>query len=603
MQDALNYAAGVRPDAYGLDGRNDGVRIRGGTPDVYLDGLRQAYGYYTSTARTDPYTLERAEVLRGPSGMLFGAGTVAGVVNMVSKRPQVETQREVGVQVGSWNRKQIQTDLTGPLNEEGTLSYRLIALKRDADTQVDHVPDNRSLIAPSLSWRPSGATTLTLQALWQKDESGSTSQFFPWAGTIEPTSQGRLPSNRFIGEPSDGYDTERKTFGWLFEHQINDAFAVRQNFRYADNESDSHYHYANFWTTWTPPTIGRTYYKAITETRITTLDNHAELKISTGDVRHIILAGADYSRQIEDVLSGSDSSTTIDAYNPVYGVDVANPTLTASPTTDQRQFGVYVQDQLKYGSWIVLAGLRHDRAISGKEGSDDEKTNATTHRLGAMYQVGNGWAPYVSYSESFTPVAGVDANGNRYKPLRGEQIEVGVKFQPERGATNFTLSAYDLKERNQSITDPANPNFQIQVGETNTRGVELETKTTLNRVLDLIASYNYTDADKQIEGLPQHMASTWMLYRYAIGEIAGFSTGAGVRYLSSFRDRSGGGRGPEIPAVTLLDLMFAYDQKNWRYALNINNATDKEYFSTCLARGDCWWGARRNIVASATYRF
>src|SRR5690349_10576497 len=83
VQDALNYAAGVRSDAYGQDSRTDSVRIRGATPDVYLDGLRQSYGYYTSTTRTEPYTLERLEVLRGPAGMLFGAGTAAGVVNMV----------------------------------------------------------------------------------------------------------------------------------------------------------------------------------------------------------------------------------------------------------------------------------------------------------------------------------------------------------------------------------------------------------------------------------------------------------------------------------------------------------------------------------------
>ena len=115
MQDALNYSAGVRSDAYGLDARTDSVRVRGGYPDVYLDGLRQNYGYYTSTTRTEPYTLERIEVLRGPAGMLFGSGTAAGIVNMVSKRPLLETQREVGVELGSYGRKQIQADLTGAL--------------------------------------------------------------------------------------------------------------------------------------------------------------------------------------------------------------------------------------------------------------------------------------------------------------------------------------------------------------------------------------------------------------------------------------------------------------------------------------------------------
>ena len=168
-------------------------------------------------------------MLRGPSGMLFGAGTAAGVVNMVSKRPLQETQREVGVQFGSFGRKQIQADLTGPLNADGSLSYRLIALQRKSGTQVDHVPDDRSVIAPSLTWRPNAMTSLTLQGLWQKDKSGSSSQFLPWEGTLLPNPNGRLPSSRFIGEPGDYYDSERKTFGWQFEHKFDDSWTFRQN--------------------------------------------------------------------------------------------------------------------------------------------------------------------------------------------------------------------------------------------------------------------------------------------------------------------------------------------------------------------------------------
>src|SRR5690606_22482184 len=143
LQDALNYAAGVRSDAYGLDSRADSFRIRGSEPTVYLDGLRQNYNWYTSTTRVEPYTLERIEVLRGPASMLYGQGSTAGVVNMVSKRPLAEAQREIGISYGTHNRKQIQADLTGPLTEDGSWLYRVVAVGRKADTQVDHVPDDR----------------------------------------------------------------------------------------------------------------------------------------------------------------------------------------------------------------------------------------------------------------------------------------------------------------------------------------------------------------------------------------------------------------------------------------------------------------------------
>jgi iron complex outermembrane receptor protein len=181
LQEALGYAAGVRSDAYGLDSRSDSVRVRGTDADVYLDGLRQAFDYYTSTTRPDPYLLERIEVLRGPAAMTYGQGSTGGIINMVSKRPLAETQREVGVQFGNHGRKQVQMDLTGPITEDGQWLYRLVALGRDADTQVHHVPDDRALVAPSLTWKPSAATTFTLQALYQKDKSGSTAQFMPWS--------------------------------------------------------------------------------------------------------------------------------------------------------------------------------------------------------------------------------------------------------------------------------------------------------------------------------------------------------------------------------------------------------------------------------------
>jgi len=594
------------------------VMVRGTEPSVYLDGLQQnSAGWYTSTTRPDPYTLERIEVLRGPAGMLFGAGTAAGVVNMVSKRPQLETQREIGVQFGSWGRKQIQADLTGALTADGQWSYRLVALHRKADTQVDHVPDDRTLVAPSLTWRPSAATSLTLQGYWQKDKTGTTAQFFPWQGTILPNVNGPLPTSRFIGEPGDGYDSERKSFGWLFEHRFNDQWTLRQNFRTARNENDSHYHWGDFYGDgvnsgpggWSVDPfgqrlLGRYFSKSLTDTRMTGVDNHVEGHLQTGAVQHTLLMGLEYSRQRENVSRGGGYSV-IDAYAPIYGLNLGLQTtpMTDSPRTTQRNAGVYVQDQMKLDNWIFVAGLRHDRSTSGVEGSDSETTRATTKRLGLMYKLPSGWSPYLSYTESFTPQGGTDAAGSLYKPLRGEQVEAGVKYQPDGSPISFTASAYSLKEKNRIVADASNPDFGRQVDATKNKGVELELKTMVGKDFDLVAHYNYIDADEKLGGMPRHQAAVWGKYRFAIAGTPGFSAGAGVRYMGAFRDVADGVAGPHIPSVALLDLMLAYDSEKWRFALNVNNATDKEYFSTCLARGDCWWGARRNVVASATYRF
>ncbi|MFT4101507.1 MAG: TonB-dependent siderophore receptor [Burkholderiaceae bacterium] len=612
IQQALTYAAGVRGDPYGLDSRADWGLVRGSEPTVYRDGV-WSFGGYGNTTRTDPYTLERMEILRGPSGMLFGAGTAGGVINLISKRPLQETRREVGIQLGNYHRRQIQADLTGPLTEDGAWSYRLIAVYRDADTQTDFVPDNRALLAPSLSWRPNASTSLILQGQWQRDETGMTNLGLPWSGSILPNPNGRLPSSRYLGEPQDGFDTRGRRFGWLFEHRFNDDWRFRQATRIERNTSDARFHSIDYWTIlggWgedpvNQRIIGRYNFRGITRTALTATDNHLEGSIVTGSLRHRLLVGVDHMRHRTDLRSGVTPST-LDAYAPVHGADYAPITdFTEAPRAHQRNVGVYIQDQIRLGNWIVVAGLRHDRATSKTQDESPATTRASTKRLGVMYGLPAGWSPYLSYTESFTPQAGRTEEGALYKPLRGEQVEAGIKYTPSGVPLSAAASIYRLKEKNRTVADPDSPFFGTQVDASENKGIELELKATMGKAFDLTAYYQYTVVDQKLAlGVPRNQAAFWGKYRFALASLSGFEVGAGLRYLSAFKDRiETGETGPRVPSVTLIDLLLAYESKHWRYALNINNLTGREYFSTCLARGDCWWGPRRSIIATVSYRF
>ena len=606
VQDALNYAAGVRSDAYGLDSRADAARVRGSEPVEYLDGLRQSFNYYTSTIRNEPYMLERIEVLRGPAAMLYGQGSTAGVVNLVSKRPQAEARGEVGVKLGSHDLKQIQTDVTGPLTEDGTWLYRVIALVRDADTQVDHVRDDRRLLAPSLTWQPSDATSLTLQLRWQEDKSGSTAQFLPWEGYLVRNPNGRIPTSRFIGEPDfDRYDTERLSMGWVFEHHFNDQWALHHTARYIHNNVDYRSLYAdsfaNAGDSYIDPQrrmIGRIAWITQPTVRMFATDQYVEGQFKTGPLQHRLIAGLDALRFRQTSKSAEFSASPIDVYDPVYtGFDM--PPLTENPKEIQQQLGAYVQDQIEFGDrWIAVLGLREDRVTSDLEGSKEVVKSATSARAGLLYKAAFGVAPYVSYSESFTPQSGFNAEGDPYKPLRGEQWEVGVKYQPETMPLSATLSVYDLRETNRRISEPG-PQFDRQVGKTRTKGAELEARAHLGKAVDLIANYNYTNIDDELEALPENQASVWAKWNFAIAGTPGFSVGTGVRWFDAFKD----GGAPTTPSVTLVDGLLAWDLARWRFAVNANNLTDKRYVSTCLSRGDCFVGNRRNVVASATYRW
>lgn len=607
VQDALGYAAGVRSDAYGLDSRTDSVLIRGSSPTEYLDGLRSSFNYYTSTARTDPFMLERIEVLRGPASMLFGQGSTAGVVNLVSKRPQAQTRREIGLQLGSFDRRQVNADFTGALSGDGAWLYRLVGVYRDSETQVDQVDDDRRLFAPSLTWRPSEDTSLTLQMTWQQDRSGSTAQFFGWSGLLAPNPNGRVPLDRYIGNPGDHYDTDRTTAGWQFEHRFNENWSLRQSFRAARNKVDYVSVYGNPFASPLQPfedpqqrLLPREGWFAKTDVRMQNIDQHVEGRFKTGAVDHQMLAGLDAARFKQDERQMFATVPAIDIFDPVYA-PYTPPPLPAAVKSSQRQLGVYLQDQMKIGEhWIVVAGLRHDRVKNGIVGQGDEDSSATTKRLGVMFHDWAGWSPYVSYSESFTPLAGSNAvTGARYNPQEGEQIEAGVKFEPAGRDLSFTAATYELREKNRLVSDPSNPNTSIQAGKTQVSGVELEVSGRLTDSFDVTAHYNYLDNDQQLEATPRHQAAVWGRQRFSLGGRDGFAAGLGLRYMSAFDSPPA----PTTPSVTLADAMVSYDTGAWRWALNVNNLTDKRYFSICMGRGDCWFGARRNIGLSATFAF
>jgi len=604
LQDALNYAAGVRSDAYGLDSRSDGVRIRGVAPDEYLDGVRKSLSYYTSSARTDPYTLERIDVLRGAAAMLYGQGGTGGVVNMVSKRPQAEAQNEIGVQYGSFQRKQVQGDFTGPLSEDGKWLYRLIMVKRDANSQVDFVPDDRSLVAPSLTWKPNAGTSLTLMALWQDDKTVSSSQFFPWSGVATSNPNGQIPTSRFIGEPGfDAYNTKRKTVGWAFEHEINSEWKLRQNARYSNNENDYRSLYADSFSLpggfnadpVNQRVVDRYASASQTTTKVFGVDQSLEGNLTIGAMKHKVLVGVDYLHYKQNGASAYPLGTQIDVYNPVYtGFSIGE--LTPLAENIQKQTGIYVQDQINLtDKWLLTAGVRHDRADNETAGADTQKSSATSKRAGLMYLSDSGLSPYISYSESFTPVAN-STQGQVFKPLRGKQFEGGVKYEPVGSNLALNASVYRWKENNQLVS--VSPVRVEQLGQTEAKGAELEARGQVAGDIELIAQYNYIDLDKQLEAIPKHQASIWAKRTFSLGGFQ-FAGGAGVRHMSEFQD----GAAPTTAAVNLVDAMISWDSPQWRVALNVNNLADKTYVSTCLGRGDCWYGARRNAVLSATYRW
>lgn len=623
IQAALRYSAGVVADQYGDDSRGDSFAIRGLDATTYLNGLRERNTFYTETTRPDPYMLERIEILRGPSSMLYGNGGVGGIVNLVSKLPQPVAKREIGISLGNYNRKQINADFTGPVADSDTLFYRVVMLGRETDSAVDYAKSERTLFAPSLTWRPSDKTSITVLAQYQKDDGKSTPQFFPAASVLGGNPNGKVSFDTFLSDPKfDRYRTESNSLGWIAEHAFNETWTVRQNFRYTSSRNEYRSLYVNSFSgnpfAVTDPVNQRVLNRFVdgssADSQVIRMDNNAQAKFDTGIAQHTVLVGVDYSRFRQDKNSFfAGPGNPIDIYNPVYTpLDLTGLTSSTQPVARQYQTGVYVQDQIKFDNkWIATLGLRRDEAKNDAEGSEAAIDKKTTGRYGLTYLFDNGWAPYLSYAESFLPVQGTGAGGAFYKPQEGKQWEMGIKYIPAGTRTKFTAAIFDLRDENRLTPNPTpgQSGTFVQQGRIRTIGVELEAAHSFANRLDILANYSHTDAkydksnnpdekNNQVEAIPRNLASAWAIKRFAIGDTDGFRAGLGVRYIGASYDST---NTLKTPDVTLFDAMLGFDYGSWRYALNANNLADKEYVSTCISRGDCWIGARRLAIATATY--
>lgn len=611
VQDALRYSAGVRADAYGVDSRGDDAFIRGASFVSYLDGLRQSFG--GSYARTEPYFLDHIEVVRGPSSVLYGQGTTGGLIGLTSKRPQFTAAHEVQVQVGNNARKQVAFDFTGPMDAAGHWAYRLIGVVRDADSQIDHVSDDRKALSPSVTWQPDANTRWTLLANLQFDHNGSSLNFLPHAGTLLFNPNGRIPTNRFVSEPGfDRYDTNQRAVSSFFEHRFNDTWKFTQNARYSHDNVDYRSLYPNVYTNPAYPfldddqrTVSRYSYIALSRHKRFVTDTRVEGDFDTGSMHHRVLLGADLGYSHTDSRQGNGVDLVpFDLYAPVYGNGFVPPDILPAPSSHTRQTGLYAQDQINWGEhWIGTVGVRHDRATL-TTGDSRSVDNATTSRFGVMYRFDNGLVPYVSYTESFQPLDSLDFYNRPYEPLRGKQYEAGLKYQPVGGSTLLTATYFDLREENRLAPDPQNPLNQIQAGRAKTRGVELEGSSRLGSHVDLIGTYTWTKARPDdgtiVAGLPKNQASAWGVYHVNDADSDGFSFGIGARYIGTNYDETGT---LVVPRKTLFDAMVAYTQGPWRFSVNAANVTDQAYSATCLARGDCFYGPRRSIMGNASYRF
>lgn len=615
---ALRYSPGVFAEELGgTDNRYDQYMIRGFSDTYpYVDSLTTRTYFTLLSPKLEPYGLERVEVLNGPASSLYGAGTPGGLVDAISKRPIETPLRELQLQIGDPKGVSGAFDFSGPITDDGTFLYRLTGIARAADTQVDHVDTKNFYIAPAFTWKPDEDTSFTLLTKFQRTDDGILTQNLPALGTLYEAPFGKIPTDFFVGERDfNKLSKNSASVGYAFEHHFNDVWTVRQNLRYAYSGTEMDMIGTAGWDSATE--LSRWTMAADASLHDFAVDTQAEAKFETGFLDHKLLLGVDHTSSKSHWYDQEGDAEPLDVLNPIYGLPYTTDGFFFETRDQLLQTGVYLQDQISFDNWRISGGLRYDWATTKDEmylPSSASVTNDDKHltgRIGALYIFDNGFAPYVSYSTSFQPTPGLNADNGVLKPTTGKQFEVGLKYQPEGYDSYLTVALYNLERENVTTADPRLPVF-TQTGAVRMRGIEFSGTADLDNGLKVIASYSYNDGkitkDESADVLgnrpldvPRHLASLWVDKTIESGAAEGLGFGAGLRYVG---DRYGDNQNTvKLPGNFLVDASLHYDVKDWRLAVNAANLFDKKYIGTCDGENYCYYGNRRTVLGTVTYKW
>lgn len=618
VEDAIAYVPGINPSTWGTDDRFDQFSIRGfdmGTSALYRDGLPQKALSFSAFS-TDPFMIDRVDVLRGPAGVLYGSNDAGGMVNLVTKRPVFERLAEGRLSYGSNNTAEAGFDWSDTISADGTMAARVTGLLRNGETEVDSSDNDRAFLAGGFTWAPSDDTTLTILGHVQRDAK-TPLIFSPVAGEDFDAAFGPLPAD-FAYRQSDynHFKTRQESLGWELTHRFGDGFTYNQRVRLAHQTTDyAHldYSYAD--------ASGLNYYafRNDEDARTIGFDNNVEWKTQLFGADNSVIAGFDYQYSRANVTQYYDGSIyTLPYADPSFDFAVTDPALSSRDRTIYEETGIYVQDHLKFSNGTaVTAGLRYSRfeneatdLLSGASSSQSD--SAATGMIGVTHEFANGLTPYIGYSEGFIQNVGTTITGQTLDPSKSRQWEVGLRYQPTN-TLMFSGAVFDLRKTNVKDYDLSDPTFSsfTQVGEVRSRGVELEARGQLAANVQGILGYSYLDSEitKSSDAsklgnsnamAPMHQLSLWLDYD-ASALVKGLTVGGGIRYVSESFSTQDNLR--ITPSHSVADIAVTYEARNFDVNVNVSNLFDRDYYGVCYDGYGCAKGEGRAIKVSLSRRF
>lgn len=630
LDDALYNVSGIT-QGNNFGGTSDTVMKRGFGDN--RDGSIMRDGMPIVQGRSLNASTERVEVLKGPASLLYGIQDPGGVINVVSKRPQLQQYNALTLRGSTYGSGKNGSgggfDSTGALGDS-PLAYRLIVDHEDEDYWRNFGVHRESLVAPSLAWL--GEDTQVVLAYEHREF------LYPFDRGTAFGSNGHpldIPATRRLDEPFNDMEGRSDLYRLELDHQLADDWKL--HFGYSFNRET--YDASQVRVTGVNEakgTLTRSIdgtHNAMSRDQFATLSLNGNVQLA--GMQHDLLFGVDHEdrKVFRGDLIRQTARSTFSYQQPIYGQEVEGSTVRASDSdqTDKlRTDALFVQDALHLDEhWIVVAGARYQQydqyAGRGRpfKANTDSSGQAWVPHAGIVYKVDDQLSFYGSYSESFkpnssiAPLTGGLVLDSSIAPEEGKSWELGAKLDMP-GSLTGTLALFDITKQNVLVANfdtGTGETLYSNAGEVSSRGVELDLTGQLSERWSLIGSYAYTDAkvtkDPDLEGnrlqnVARHSGSLSAVYDF--GSLFGgdrLRFGAGARYVG---ERPGNSTNTfDLPSYTVADAFASYetklDEHNVRLQLNVKNLFDKVYYSSAVNQYFVAIGDARQVSLSSTFEF
>ncbi len=625
IKDALENVSGVR--AQPTLGRGNGFIIRGfSNGRVYRNGLLANGNLYIGfPSEFDAGNLQSIDVLKGPAAVLFGRIEPGGLINMTTKKPLDIPYYSLEQQFGSYDYYRTQWDATGAVTDDKSLLYRFTGAYQNNNSFRDFVFTDRVMVNPSITWRPTDKTDLTL-SVEGLDQDSQADFGIPAIGTRPAP----IPLSRSLDDPNSPVDHISKALvSTEINHRFNDDWAIHNRFLASFNDEFSSF--TNPAPAFGPSedallpdgTLRRNIFGQESDNQgyTTNLDLTGKLKL--GFSKHDVLVGFDYFKSDQRYhyfgeYNVPNPALDINIFNPgsSYGISPAliSQTLSRPPNGDTTNFaisysnwyGAYFQDHITLWDKLhILGGGRYDWAETGQSYQasygiaeatlPSNKDEGFSPRVGILYQPIKELGIYGNWTTSFNANNAPAADGSTFDPERGEQFEAGLKTQLFDDRLLATLAYYHLTKDNILVPDNSTAFlFDKIANKQRSQGIELDVTGQITDQVSLIGSYAFTDArvlvdhggdtaGNRMANVPEHSGSLWVKFDVdGYDAQQGFSFGvggvaAGARqgdFENSF----------QMPGYVRMDAFAAYKMKvgptKVTTQFNIRNLLDKDYYES-----------------------